>query len=79
MGLDYQKQEDSVLKGLPEENRPFLSRLLDDYRVRQRPFCAPLNAHFTDVDLLLFALQIANGLQHLSEAGVSKVVVAQVC
>lgn len=70
-GLDYQVQEDSVLRALPDENRQFLSRLLDDYRVRQRPFAATLDADFTDVDLLLFALQVANGMQFLVESGVN--------
>jgi hypothetical protein len=71
-GLEYQKEEDSVLNALPDENRPFLSRLLDDYHVRRQPFTATLNACLTDVDLLLFSLQIANGLQHLYESGVSQ-------
>ena len=70
-GLEYRKQEESILRALPDENRQFLSGLLDDYRVRQRPFEAPLNAQLTDVDLLLFALQIANGMQFLAESGVS--------
>ena len=70
-GTDNQNLEDTILRALPDENRQFLSSLLDDYKVRSRPFLAPLNEEFSDIDLLLFALQIANGMQFLAESGVS--------
>ena len=69
-GLGYQDQEDNVLRALPDESRPFLSSLLDDMRVRERPFKTPLNEPLTSLDLLLFALQLVNGMQFLTDAGV---------
>lgn len=70
-GLDYQSQEDSVLRALPDEDRLYLSNLLDDWNVRSRPFKAALNVGLSELDLLLFAVQIANGMQFLNESGVS--------
>ena len=70
-GLDYWPLEERVLKALPDENRQYLSSLLDGMNVRSRPYKAALNVGFSDLDLWLFAVQIANGMQFLNESGVS--------
>ena len=44
------------------ESRSFLSSLLDDMCVRERLFKTPLNEPLTSLDLLLFALQLVNGM-----------------
>ena len=48
-----------------------LSPLLVNDNFRQHPYSQPLNATFTDMDLLLFALQIAAAMEHLTQRNVS--------
>lgn len=47
-----------------------LCALFDDEDIRCHPYAQPLNATFTDVDLLLFALQIASAMKHLAQRSV---------
>ena len=70
-GLDYLPDESLAIKALDEADRPCLSPLLDDYEIRSRPFKIPLCEPFSEVDVLLFGLQIASVLGFLNEQGVS--------
>ena len=47
-----------------------LSFLFADNDVRCHPYAQPLNSSFTDIDLLLFTLQIASAMEHLSQRNV---------
>ena len=47
-----------------------LSPMLADSEFRCRPYSRPLNSTFTDTDLLLFALQIASAMDHLTQRNV---------
>ena len=47
-----------------------LSPLLADPDIRCHPYSQPLNSCFTEVDLLLFALQIAAAMDHLTSRNV---------
>lgn len=70
-GIKFQQLEANILRALPDENRQFLSHLLDSASLRSQPFKGPLNANFRELDLLLMALQICSGMQFLTESGVS--------
>ena len=47
-----------------------LCPLLADTDIRCRPYSQPLNSTFNDVNLLLFALQIASAMDHLVQRSV---------
>lgn len=70
-GLEHQNLEDNVIRALPDDTRCSLTSLLDDYDTRSRPFKSPLNVHLSDLDVLLFGLQIASGMNFLTNSGVS--------
>ena len=48
-----------------------LCPLLANPDFRHHPYAQPLNATFADIDLLLFALQIASAMDHLAQRNVS--------
>lgn len=48
-----------------------LCPLLANPDYRHHPYAQPMNASFTDVDSLLFALQIASAMDHLTQRNVS--------
>ena len=48
-----------------------LSLVLADDDTRCHPYSQPLNATFTDMDMLLFALQIASAMEHLAQRNVN--------
>ena len=60
-----------MIRALPDDTRCSLTSLLDDYDTRSRPFKSPLNVHLSDLDVLLFGLQIASGMNFLTNSGVS--------
>ena len=78
-GLDYLPDESLAIKALDETDRPCLSPLLDDYETRSRPFKIPLGEPFSEVDVLLFGLQIASVLDFLVQQGVSVWCVGTLC
>lgn len=61
---------DRLVFALPEGVRESLSPLLDDPIIRKRPFEQVLKEPICDMDQLLFALQIAHGMQFLASNGV---------
>ena len=73
-GLQLEIPMDHFVVALPEGTRESLSSLLDDPVVRKRPFEQLLKEPICDVDQLLFALQIAHGMQFLSNNGVRKLI-----
>ena len=72
-GLNNQDEEDSLLKAMPDESRPFLSSSLADSNLRSRAFKVPMNVALCDMDHLLFGLQIVNGLEFLETSGVRNI------
>ena len=64
--------QDRIVVALPETSRQSLSPLLSDDLIRKRPFHQPLNEPLSDIDQLLFALQISRGMQFLTDTGVSQ-------
>ena len=71
-GLDYVSDESLVIKALEETDRSCISSLLDDYEARSRAFNIPLCEPFSDVDVLLFGLQIACTMDFLYTEEVSE-------
>lgn len=70
-GLNHIDSEESLaIKALDETDRACLSPLLDDYDTRKRAFDIPLCESFSEVDVLLFGLQIASALNFLCDQGV---------
>lgn len=69
-GLQLTSDEPLVIKALPETERPHLSMLLDDYDNRSRAFNIPLNEPFSELDELLFAVQIGSAMEFLIDEGV---------
>ena len=70
-GLQLEKETDKLVFALPESSRESLSPLLDDSAIRKRPFEQPLKEPISDVDHLLFSLQIGHGMKFLVDNGVS--------
>ncbi len=70
-GLDYVSDESLAIKALEETDRPCISPLLDNYEARSRAFSIPLCEPFTEVDVLLFGLQIACTMDFLCGEEVS--------
>ena len=70
-GLKLTSDEPLVIKALPETERPHLSMLLDSYDSRSRAFNIPLNESFSELDELLFALQVGFAMEFLIDQGVS--------
>ena len=70
-GLQLELSLDKLVFALSEESRESLCPLLDDPSVRGRPFNQPLKDPLGTVDQLLMALQIAHGMQFLTDNGVS--------
>ena len=52
-----------------------LSPLLANPDFRYHPYAQPLNTTFSDVDLLLFALQIASAMDHLTQKNVRTLII----
>lgn len=70
-GLDYTSEASLAIKAFEETERPCISPLLDDFKTRVRAFTIPLCEPLSEVDVLLFALQIAVVMDFLCEEGVS--------
>lgn len=60
----------SMSQAMPTELTT-LCPLLANPDFRHHPYAQPLNATFADIDLLLFALQIASAMNHLAQRNVS--------
>lgn len=69
-GLQLELPTDHLVVALTEGTRESLFPLLDDPVVRRRPFEQVMKEPISDVDQLLFALQIAHGMQFLTNNGV---------
>ena len=69
-GLENCSMEPNVLLAVPESSRKVLSPLLNDFDIRSRPFMAPLNEKLSHLDTLLFALQLADGMDFLDKSRV---------
>ena len=69
-GLEFRSLEPSVLSALPECNRKVLSPHLANYISRAGPFMAPLNKPLASLDMLLFALQVADAMEFLEKSRV---------
>jgi len=70
-GLNFLPEDSQSIKALEETDRVCLSTLLDNYEIRSRAFNIPLCQSFSEVDVLLFGLQLASVMGFLCEQGVS--------
>ncbi len=70
-GLNFSSEASLAIKALEETERPCISPLLDDHNTREKAFTIPLCEPFSEVDVLLFALQIATVMDFLCQEGVS--------